>query len=75
MSRASHLRLPVIGRLALSPLVERELRTSARRPLFFLAKNLVLIVWARMCLRRGLRLGRRTARLDASASRLVLQRA
>jgi ABC-type transport system involved in multi-copper enzyme maturation permease subunit len=43
--------------------------------LFFLAKNLALTVWARLRLRRELRLGRRTARLDASATRLVLQRA
>src|ERR1017187_1581877 len=41
--------------------------------LFFLAKNLALIAWARLRLRRELRLGRRTARLDASVSRLVLQ--
>jgi hypothetical protein len=41
--------------------------------LFFLAKNLTLIAWARLRLRRELRLGRRTARLDASAGRLVLQ--
>jgi hypothetical protein len=43
--------------------------------LFFVAKNVGLIVWARLRLRRELRLGRRTSRLDASASRLVLQRA
>jgi hypothetical protein len=43
--------------------------------LFFVAKNVALILWARFRLRRELRLGRRTARLDASASRLVLQRA
>jgi ABC-type transport system involved in multi-copper enzyme maturation permease subunit len=43
--------------------------------LFFVAKNLALIVWTRFRLRRELRLGRRTARLDAAASRLVLQRA
>jgi hypothetical protein len=43
--------------------------------LFFLAKNLALIVWVRLRLRRELRLGRRKARPDASASRLVLQRA
>jgi ABC-2 family transporter protein len=41
--------------------------------LFFLAKNLALIAWARLRLRRELRLGRRTARLDASGGRLVLQ--
>ena len=43
--------------------------------LFFLAKNVALIVWARLRLRRELRLGRRKAHPDASASRLVLQRA
>jgi hypothetical protein len=43
--------------------------------LFFLAKNLALIVWARLRLRRELRLGRRTARLDASACCLAVQRA
>jgi hypothetical protein len=41
--------------------------------LFFLTKNLTLIAWARLRLRRELRLGRRTARMDASAGRLVLQ--
>jgi len=43
--------------------------------LFFVAKNVGLIVWTRLRLRRELRLGRRTGQLDASASRLVLQRA
>jgi hypothetical protein len=43
--------------------------------LFFLAKNLALIVWVRLRLRRELRLGRRKAHPDASASRPVLQRA
>jgi hypothetical protein len=43
--------------------------------LFFVAKNLALIAWARFRLRRELRLGRRTPRLDASASPLILQRA
>jgi hypothetical protein len=43
--------------------------------LFFVAKNLALIVWARLRLRRELRLGKRTSRLDASASRLTVQRA
>jgi hypothetical protein len=43
--------------------------------LFFVAKNVALIVWTRVRLRRELRLGRRTAQLDASASRLVWQRA
>jgi uncharacterized protein YbdZ (MbtH family) len=43
--------------------------------LFFVAKNLAFIVWARLRLRRELRLGRREARPDSSAHRLVLQRA
>jgi hypothetical protein len=43
--------------------------------LFFLAKNLALIVWSRLGLHRELRLGRRRARLDASAHFLVLERA
>ena len=43
--------------------------------LFFLAKNLAFIIWARLRLRRELRLGSRKSRTDASASRLVLQRA
>ena len=43
--------------------------------LFFLAKNLAFIIWARLRLRHELRLGSRKARTDASASRLVLQRA
>jgi hypothetical protein len=43
--------------------------------LFFLAKNLAFIVWARLRLRRELRLGSRKAWTDASASRLMLQRA
>jgi hypothetical protein len=43
--------------------------------LFFLAKNLTLIVWARFRLTHELRLGRRTGRFDASAGRLILQRA
>jgi hypothetical protein len=43
--------------------------------LFFVAKNLAFIIWARLRLRRELRLGSRKARTDASASRLVLQRA
>ena len=41
--------------------------------LFFLAKNLGLIVWARLRLRRELRLGRRVARPDASARVMVPQ--
>ncbi|MGO8928947.1 MAG: ABC transporter permease subunit [Limisphaerales bacterium] len=41
--------------------------------LFFLAKNLAFIVWARLRLRWELRLGRRTKRLDASARNMVLQ--
>jgi hypothetical protein len=43
--------------------------------LFFVAKNLAFIIWARLRLRRELRLGSRKSRTDASASRLVLQRA
>jgi hypothetical protein len=43
--------------------------------LFFVAKNVGLIVWARLRLRHELRLGRRTGRLDASANRPVLLRA
>ena len=43
--------------------------------LFFVAKNLAFIIWARLRLRRELRVGSRKARTDASASRLVLQRA
>jgi hypothetical protein len=43
--------------------------------LFFLAKNLAFIVWARLSLRRELRLGRRKLRPDSSARLLVLQRA
>ncbi len=41
--------------------------------LFFLAKNLAFIVWARLSLRRELRLGSRKARPDASAHRMVLK--
>ena len=43
--------------------------------LFFVVKNLALILWARFSLRRELRLGTRTARLHASARCLVPQRA
>jgi hypothetical protein len=43
--------------------------------LFFLAKNVALIMWARLRLRRELRLGRRKPRPDAAASRMALQRA
>ena len=43
--------------------------------LFFLVKNLAFILWARLSLRRELRLGRRKARPDASVHRMVLQRA
>jgi hypothetical protein len=43
--------------------------------LFFLAKNLALIVWSRLSLRHELRLGRRSAPLDASSQPMVLQRA
>ena len=41
--------------------------------LFFIAKNLALIVWARLRLRRELRLGLRKERRDASPRNLVLQ--
>src|SRR5208283_228738 len=43
--------------------------------LFFVAKDLALILWARFRLRRELRLGSETARPDASIPRLVPQRA
>ena len=42
--------------------------------LFFVAKNLAFIVWARLRLRWELRLGRRRARSDASGHSMVLQR-
>ena len=41
--------------------------------LFFLGKNLALIVWSWLSLRHELRLGRRTAHWDASSPRLVPQ--
>ena len=41
--------------------------------LFFLAKNVALLGWARFRLRRDLRLGGRKTRLDEPARRLVLQ--
>jgi ABC-2 family transporter protein len=43
--------------------------------LFFLAKNLAFILWARLRLRQELRLGSRKAQPDSSAHHLVLQRA
>ncbi len=43
--------------------------------LFFVAKNVALILWARFRLRRELRLGSETARPDASMPRLIPQRA
>jgi hypothetical protein len=43
--------------------------------LFFVVKNVALILWARFRLHRELRLGSRTARLDASAPCLLPQRA
>ena len=43
--------------------------------LFFLGKNIALILWARFRLHHELRLGSRTAQLDASAHCLVPQRA
>ena len=44
MSRNTHLRLPALGRLALPPLVERELRTGARRPLFYWLRGSLALV-------------------------------
>src|ERR1035437_4864556 len=44
MSRNTHFRLPALGRLALPPLVERELRAGARRPLFYWLRGLVALV-------------------------------
>src|ERR1035441_2690010 len=43
MSRNTHFRLSAIGRLALSPLVERELRAGARRPLFYWMRGLLAL--------------------------------
>jgi hypothetical protein len=54
---------------------QRGMPTVILALFFFLAKNLTFIVWARLSLHRELRLGRRKARPDASAHRMVLQRA
>ena len=43
MSRNTHLRVPALGRLALPPLVERELRAGARRPLFYWLRGLLAL--------------------------------
>jgi hypothetical protein len=43
--------------------------------LFFLVKNLSLIIWSRLSLRQELRIGRRADRRTASTRRLALQRA
>jgi hypothetical protein len=43
MARNSHLRLPALRRPALPPLVERELRAGARRPLFFWLRGLLAL--------------------------------
>ena len=43
MARNSHLRPPALRRPALPPLVERELRAGARRPLFFWLRGLLAL--------------------------------
>src|ERR1017187_3321639 len=43
MSRNTHFRLSAFGRLALTPLVERELRAGARRPLFYWLRGLLAL--------------------------------
>ena len=43
MFRDSHCRLPTLRHLALPPLVERELRGGARRPLFFWLRGLLAL--------------------------------
>ena len=43
MARNTHFRLPALGRLALPPLVERELRAGARRPLFYWLRGLLAL--------------------------------
>src|SRR5664279_5468262 len=43
MANNIHLRLPALGRLALPPLVERELRSGARRPLFYWLRGLLAL--------------------------------
>ena len=46
MSRAGHRRFPLRGLLAKSPLVERELRAGARRPLFYWLRGLLVLALA-----------------------------
>ena len=43
MARNFHFRLPALGRLTLPPLVELELRASARRPLFYWLRGLLAL--------------------------------
>ena len=43
MSLNTRLRLPALGRLVLPPLVERELRAAARRPLFYWLRGLLAL--------------------------------
>ena len=43
MARNSHFRLPALGHLTRSPLLERELRASARRPLFFWLRGVLAL--------------------------------
>ena len=43
MACNTHLRLPALGRLAFPPLVERELRAGARRPLFYWLRGLLAL--------------------------------
>ena len=43
MARNSHFPLPALRHLARPPLVERELRTAARRPVFYWMRGLVAL--------------------------------
>jgi len=43
MARNAHFQLPALGRLTLPPLVERELRAGARRPLFYWLRGLLAL--------------------------------
>src|ERR1035437_5101 len=43
MARNTHFRLPALGPLVLPPLVERELRAGARRPLFYWLRGLLAL--------------------------------
>ncbi|MCX6865272.1 MAG: ABC transporter permease, partial [Verrucomicrobia bacterium] len=43
MARNTRFRLPALGRLALPPLVELELRAGARRPLFYWMRGLLAL--------------------------------